>query len=345
MILLRILLFPFACLYKVVTLIRNKLYDQGLRPSVEFDVPVICVGNLTVGGTGKTPMIEHLIRMLQNEYEVATLSRGYGRTTKGIRIASAADSALTLGDEPYQFYAKFGRRVRVAVGEERALAIPTILQEHPETQIILLDDAFQHRKVKPGFSILLTDYYRPFYNDFLLPSGRLRESRAGANRADVIVVTKCPPEISEDQMMKIEKSIRGYAEKPVFFTDIRYGNPTPFSNTLTSPSQDVILITGIGNAKPLVNFIKQNYNLVKHIKFNDHHTYTENDIAKLIALRNSDPKLSFITTEKDKVKIDTPQFQSIISGLPLFYIPIEVDFIKGGKDFDEIVLNMVKRGH
>ena len=192
MILLRILLFPFSWLYYLITQIRNRLYDRGLKPSVKFELPVICVGNLTVGGTGKTPMIEHLIRLLQNRFKVATLSRGYGRATKGIRIAGPSENASTIGDEPFQFYTKFGKRITVAVGEERALAIPTILQECSDTQIILLDDGFQHRKVSPGFSILLTDYHRPFYNDFLLPSGRLRESRWGAERADVIVVTKCP---------------------------------------------------------------------------------------------------------------------------------------------------------
>lgn len=343
MILLRILLFPFACFYYLITQIRNYLYDRGLKPSVTFDLPVICVGNLTVGGTGKTPMIEHLIRLLENDYRVATLSRGYGRTTKGIRIAGPSDNASTLGDEPFQFYTKFGRHITVAVGEERALAIPTIIQEQSDIQVVLLDDGFQHRKVRPGFSILLSDYHRPFYNDFLLPSGRLRESRWGANRADVIVVTKCPPEISDDKMMGIEKSIRNYTEKPVFFTNIRYGDPKPFVSTVTPLSQHIVLITGIANSKPLEVYVKQNYTLVKHLAFKDHHTYSETDIDALITLRNNNPQLSFLTTEKDKVKLDVPQFQKIISGLPLFYIPIEIDFIKGGKDFDEIVLNMIQR--
>jgi tetraacyldisaccharide 4'-kinase len=218
-----------------------------------------------------------------------------------------------------------------------------ILQEHPETQVILLDDAFQHRSVNPGFSILLSDYHRPFYTDFLLPSGRLRESRWSANRADVTVVTKCPREISDDEMIGIEKSIRNYAEKPVFFTTIRYGNPIAFSNTVSTITQHIVLITGIGNTKPLEVYVKQNYTIVKHLAFRDHHKYTENDIESWIAIRNSNPGISFLTTEKDKVKLDTPQFQKIISGLPLFYLPIEIDFIKGGKDFDEIVLNMIQR--
>jgi tetraacyldisaccharide 4'-kinase len=343
MILLRILLFPFAGLYYIITQLRNRLYDQGLKPSVSFDIPVISVGNITVGGTGKTPMIEHLIRLLQNNFKLATLSRGYGRTTKGIRIATPHENASTFGDEPFQFYTKFGKRVTVAVGEERALAIPTILQQHPETQIVLLDDAFQHRKVKPSFSILLTDYHRPFYDDFLLPAGRLRESRWNANRADVIVVTKCPREMSEDQRIEIEKSIRNYAERPVFFTNIRYGNPTPFSTTVDSITKHVVVVSGIGNPKPLLDYVRHNFTLVRHLKFNDHHMYTEKDIESMRAFIKDNPDLSFVTTEKDKVKLDAPHFLKLMSGLPFFYLPIEIDFIKDGQDFDDIVLNNVKR--
>jgi len=345
MILLRILLFPFSWLYYLITQIRNRLYDRGLKPAVKFELPVICVGNLTVGGTGKTPMIEHLIRLLQNKYKIATLSRGYGRTTKGIRIAGPSENASTIGDEPFQFYTKFGKRVTVAVGEERALAIPTILQEYSDTQIILLDDGFQHRKVTPGFSVLLTDYHRPFYRDFLLPSGRLRESRWCAARADVIVVTKCPVQISEDKMIEIERSIRHYAEKPVFFTNIRYGNPTAFNDSSSLLTKHIVLVTGIGNSKPLETYAKENYTLIKHLAFNDHHTYTEGDIQTMISLKYTHPQASFLTTEKDKVKLDTPQFQKMLSGLPLFYVPIEIDFIKAGKDFDEIVLNVIERAH
>jgi tetraacyldisaccharide 4'-kinase len=343
MILLRILLFPFSWLYYLITQLRNRLYDRGLKPSVKFELPVICVGNLTVGGTGKTPMIEHLIRLLQNKYKIATLSRGYGRTTKGIRIAGPSENASTIGDEPFQFYTKFGKRITVAVGEERALAIPTILQEYSDTQIILLDDGFQHRKVSPGFSVLLTDYHRPFYKDFLLPSGRLRESRWCAARADVIVVTKCPVQISEDKMIEIERSIRHYAEKPVFFTNIRYGNPTAFNNSLAPLTKHIVLVTGIGNPKPLETYAKENYTLIKHLAFNDHHAYTEGDIQTLIKLKDTHPQASFLTTEKDKVKLDTPHFQRMLNGLPLFYLPIEIDFIKAGKDFDEIVLNVIQR--
>ncbi len=343
MILLRILLLPFSWLYYLVTQIRNRLYDQGLRPSVKFDLPVISVGNLAVGGSGKTPMVEYLIRLLLTRFRVATLSRGYGRTTKGFRIVGDSDNAETVGDEPYQFYNNFAGNITVAVGEERALAIPLILQERPEVNVVLLDDAFQHRQVTPNFSLLLTDYNKPFYTDFLLPSGRLRESRWNAARADVIVVTKCPAEISADEMLRIEKSIRTYAEKPVFFTSIRYGQPVPFSTSPTAPPRRVVLISGIANAEPLEAYVRQNYTLVRHFKFNDHHKYKLKDVESFIAMAENEPIVSFLTTEKDKVKLHVPLFYGLIGSQPFYYIPIEVDFIKNGQDFDEMVLDLVKR--
>src|SRR5687768_4340702 len=264
MILLRILLFPFALAYDLVTSLRNYLYDRGIKPSARFEVPVICIGNLSVGGTGKTPMVEHLIRLLYQQHRVATLSRGYGRKTKGFRLAADGDSPSTLGDEPFQFYSKFKDHITVAVGEERALAIPTILQTDSDVEVVLLDDAFQHRKVTPSLSILLSDYNRPFYDDYILPAGRLRESKQNAARADVIVVTKCPPQLSDDAMIEIEHAIRRHAEKPVFFASIRYGGPIPFSHSASAQIKNVILISGIANAKPLEDYVKQNFTMLTH---------------------------------------------------------------------------------
>ncbi|AYB34165.1 tetraacyldisaccharide 4'-kinase [Chryseolinea soli] len=343
MILLRILLYPMAMAYNFITGLRNRLYDRGLKPSVTFELPVINVGNLTVGGTGKTPLIEYLIRLLAPNRKVATLSRGYGRTTTGFRIAGPSDNAATLGDEPTQFYQKYGDRVTVAVGEERALAIPNILQDHPDTEIILLDDAYQHRKVRPSLNILLSDYSRPFYEDLLLPAGRLRESRHGATRADVVVVTKCPPEISDDEMMDIDQQVRRYVEKPVFFTHVRYGSPMPVTTRAQKLGDDVVLVTGIANAKPLVHYLKQTFNLVKHFDFTDHHTYRASDLEDFAGALKAHPQASFLTTEKDKVKLVSPAFREAIEKIPLFYLPIEVEFIKNGQDFDEIVLNHLKR--
>jgi tetraacyldisaccharide 4'-kinase len=288
-------------------------------------------------------MIEHLVRLLAKQHKVATLSRGYGRSTRGIRIATPEDNATTIGDEPLQFYRKFGHEITVAVGEERALAIPLILQEREGVQAILLDDAFQHRQVVPQLSILLTDYHRPFYKDFLLPSGRLRESRWSAQRADVVVVTKCPPEISDDEQLEIERHIRDYVEKPVFFTSIRYGDPVPLFGNAARIQGNVALISGIANPTPLKAFVSRNYTLMKHFHYRDHHHYTERDVNSWLDFAHMHRDLSFLTTEKDKVKLETPGLQKMMSGLSVFYLPIEIDFLKGGKDFDEIVLNVVKQ--
>lgn len=320
---------------------RNRLYELGYKPSARFDLPVISVGNLAVGGTGKTPMVEHLIRLLKSNYSIATLSRGYGRNTRGFRLASGADNALTLGDEPYQFYKKFGSEINVAVGEERAIAIPYLIDLYPETEVILLDDAFQHRKVKPSFQILLSDYNNPFYKDFLLPAGNLRESRVGAERADVIVVTKCPPELEGDEMMEIEADIRKCANKPVFFTAIHYGNVISFGSDASRFPEKVILVTGIANARPLELFVAGSFSIIKHFRFSDHHSYSKKDMEMITSLAKQNDA-AIITTEKDFVKMDTEEFQVFLSHTPFFYLPIEIEFLKNGKDFDEMVLNAVK---
>lgn len=339
---LRFLLFPLAVMYDVVTSVRNQLYDLGLKPSAGFDIPLISVGNLAVGGTGKTPMIEHLVRLLRNHYKVATLSRGYGRQTKGFRLADENDNASTLGDEPYQFFKKFKGQVAVSVGEERALAIPSLLDLKPETEVILLDDAFQHRRVKPTFQILLTDYNNPFYKDYLMPVGKLRESRNGADRADVIVVTKCPPELQEDEMMEIETTLRKDANKPIFFSTVHYGNMVQFGSYVSTHTPErIILVTGIANPKPLVTYLKSNFKLVKHFDFADHHHYSGNDLETITALA-MEHNAAVITTEKDFVKIDVAEFGIFLSRAPFFYLPIEIEFLKNGKDFDEMVLNVVK---
>lgn len=339
MFLLRIILFPFALLYDLVTRIRNRLYDLGLKPSTSFEVPIIVVGNLNVGGSGKTPMVEHLIRTFGQRMHVATLSRGYGRKTKGIRIANAQDNATTLGDEPAQLYRKFHSVATVAVSEDRAMGIANLLNVFPDIRLILLDDAFQHRRVTPSLSILLTDFSHPFYSDFLLPAGRLRESKIGAKRADAVVVTKCPPELSDDIMMDMEKSIRQFADKPVFFTTIHYGNPLPFGGHGFQLQEKILLVTGVANATALKEFLSRHFTLVEHLEFRDHHHYT---LADLERIRNRiGPDTSIITTEKDMVKLDDGEYKSTIAQLPFFYLPIEIEFIKNGEDFDALVQSVL----
>lgn len=341
MVLFRILLFPFAVLYDLITRARNHLYNKGLKPSASFDVPLIAVGNLTVGGTGKTPMVEYLIRLLSPHGKVATLSRGYGRKTKGTRLAGDTDNAATLGDEPFQFYNKFGDKVTVAVGEDRALAVPVILDSDPTIRVIVLDDAFQHRRVMPALNILLTDYNRPFYSDFLIPSGYLRESKVNARRADVVVVTKCPVGLAEEEMLEIEKRIRIYASAPVFFSVIGYGAPVSFGKSLPSPDEKVILVTGIADARPFREYVSDKFTVVKHFSYRDHHVYTQSDLLEICSMAGDG--VSVITTEKDMVKMNAVAMKPMVESVPFFYIPIETSFIRNGQEFDAIVLDVTRQ--
>jgi tetraacyldisaccharide 4'-kinase len=339
----KFLLLPFAMLYDLVTGIRNSLYDRQMKPSARFDFPVIGIGNLSVGGTGKTPMVEHLIRLLASYTRVATLSRGYGRKTKGLRFAGSQDSAETLGDESMQLYSKFGNRVIVTVCEDRAFAIPNILQAYPDCGVIVLDDALQHRRVTPGFMILLTDYNLPFYTDHVLPYGRLREGREGALRADLIVITKCPHDISEEQMMNMENAIHQVAHKPVYFSTIRYSDPVGVNGT-AALSTSVVLVSGIANATVLEHYVAKNFTLLHHFRFRDHHNYSTRDLEKMsdFISKQSQP-VSVITTEKDLVKLTAQKLRPYTNTLNLFYLPIEMEFVRNGKDFDTLVLDYLKR--
>lgn len=335
MFLLRVILFPFAILYDLITRLRNRLYDLNIKPSVAFEVPTVVIGNLTAGGTGKTPMVEYLVRTFSDRFQLAILSRGYGRKTKGMRVANPLDDATTIGDEPLQMYKKFHDDVTVAVGEDRVFGITHLIDQFPDTRIVLLDDAFQHRRVRGKMNILLTDYQRPFYKDYLLPAGRLRESKVGAKRADVVVVTKCPPHISDDVMMNMEIAIREFADRPVFFTRIRYGNPMSFGLTTATLQEKVILVTGIAHSKTLKDYVADRFNLLRHYEFPDHHAYTSADLEKITS--GLEPSVSIITTEKDMVKLDNAEFKSVVSRFPFFYLPIAMEFIKNGEDFDALV--------
>lgn len=335
--LLRVLLYPLAVVYDAITRVRNRLYDQGTKPATTFDIPIISVGNLAVGGTGKTPMIEYLIRLLQTHTKVATLSRGYGRRTTGIRIAGQSDNADTLGDEPYQIHLKFPD-VTVAVGEDRVYAVPLLLDQSPQTGVILLDDAFQHRRIKPAFQILLTEYARPFTSDYLLPSGRLREARTGATRADVVVVTKCPPSISPDEQARMRTSIARYSNAPVYFSSIRYGQPVAFGNHNAAIRQKILLVTGIANPEPLITYLAGKFEIIDHFDYRDHYRYSEKDLEKIKSLVKED--VSVLTTEKDRVKLDG-LLENVGFRLPLFYLPIEMVFLKNGEEFDALVWRTV----
>lgn len=331
-------------LYDVITSLRNKLYDLKFKPSTSFDIPVISVGNLVMGGSGKTPMVEHLIRILQPQYKITTLSRGYGRKTKGFRIARENESAATVGDEPLQIYRKFSDSIHVVVCEDRALAIPLLLQEFPETQVVLMDDAFQHRRVIPGFSILLSEYGLPFYDDHVLPFGRLREGPEGAARADMIVITKCPVHLEEEEMMGIENEIRKYSSKPVFFSRIRYADPIAFGDLNKKLSSQVVLLSAIANSHIFEEDVKKSHTVLKHFSFRDHYEYSVKDVKEIkdFLKGNQNETLCILTTEKDKVKLERDDLKPIISQLPIFYLPIETEFIINGNDFDTLVKAFVE---
>jgi tetraacyldisaccharide 4'-kinase len=337
---LKYLLLPFAGLYNVVTRLRNHLYDVGHKKSFQFDSVVISVGNLNVGGSGKTPMIEYLIRLLSDRYVLATLSRGYGRKTKGFHIASQRDDAHSIGDEPYQLFRKFGDKVTVVVGEERALAIPTILNERPEVQVILMDDAFQHRAVVPQFSILVTDYEKPFYKDFLMPLGRLREARIGAARAHTVVVTKCPPTGPENES-KIRNELHGLVgNRPIFFSSMNYQSPTGIGHN-NPISMDVVLVSGIAKNAPLEREVAKHFKIHRHMKFPDHHAYTVAEIENIHQTADLCNVDSILTTEKDMVKLIGGPLFNMVKKKNWFYIPIQATFLKNGSDFDEMVIRLI----
>ncbi|RED48299.1 tetraacyldisaccharide 4'-kinase [Seonamhaeicola aphaedonensis] len=314
--LIRNILFPFVPLYHFVTWVRNKLYDWGVKKSSSYAFPVICVGNLSVGGTGKTPMIEYLINLLKKDYRVATLSRGYKRVTDGFQLANKDSNVETIGDEPFQFYSKFKNDVMVAVDADRNNGIINLKSIENSPEVILLDDAFQHRKIKAGLNILLTTYTNPYFNDFTLPTGNLREPKSGAKRADVIIVTKCPDDLNTEKKLTIIKKIKPKKHQQVFFSSIKYSNNV-FSETDFKKINELhkfTLVTGIANAKPLVKFLKDQHLDFEHLNFKDHYTFTQNDIDNLI------DKALIITTEKDFMRLK--QYESLKS--KLYYLPIEV---------------------
>ena len=339
--LVRFLLFPFALVYDIITSVRNVLFDIGWARSTSFKTPTIVVGNLSVGGTGKTPQIEYLINLLKDDYKVAVLSRGYGRKTTGYLKLNAGHSAEEVGDEPLQFFKKFNA-IAVAVDEVRVHGITRLLESEDPPELVLLDDAYQHRKVTPGFSILLTKYDDLFVDDFLLPTGNLRESSRGANRADVLVVTKCPEKLSNQEQLAIEKKLWSRIKKPVFFTTIRYseklkGNQKEHIATNAIENCEVLLVTGIANPTPLLAYLETKNNSFTHLKFPDHHQFKEKDVQKIketFEAISSDEKI-ILTTEKDFVRLS----EKIEN---LYFIEIETTFINQKSDFDNLIKSYVR---
>jgi len=368
---LRWLLFPFSLLYGLVVIIRNWCYDAGFFKSYKFDKPVISVGNLDVGGAGKSPMTEYLIRLLKDNYKPATLSRGYGRKTKGYLVAEESriksqesrkenyDSSLTthhsplttatqIGDEPAQFKNKFPD-ITVAVCEKRVEGIKQLLPDH---DLIILDDAYQHRAVEPGLSILLFDYYRVYEPHLLLPAGNMREPFSGRWRAQILIVTKCPPALTVEEQADLAQKIQPLPYQHLFFTAIEYRHLQDLEGKAVDLAIDgdttVFLLTGIANASPLVQFLKLSMPHIIHHNYPDHHPFTLKNITKLANEFRDCPsqKKIIITTEKDAQRLEESWFKSVLPDagrLPVFVIPIGVEFLNDGAHrFNQLIIEYVR---
>ena len=349
------LLYPLSILYRVATDIRNILYDTGILRSEKFEFPVICIGNITVGGTGKTPHAEYLISLLRNDFRVALLSRGYKRKSRGFRMASQSSTTLEIGDEPLQIFRKFPG-ILVAVDSDRTNGIKTIMREHPGTDLIILDDGFQHRSVKPGLSILLTDYSRIITGDYLLPYGNLRENPANRKRAGVIVVSKTPGSATESESKRIAGEMKTNEAQKLFFTSVSYGDALPvYENHAPekhlSAKQDrinygAVVMTGIALPQPLIEYLQGFFSEIIHIPFPDHHYYSEDDIEKtrkaFLNLRSREKMI--ITTEKDAVRLR--EISNIDDSLKskMYFIPVGIGFPDGDKhEFDKMIFDYVRR--
>ncbi|MBS1759905.1 MAG: tetraacyldisaccharide 4'-kinase [Bacteroidetes bacterium] len=341
----RILLLPFSLIYWAGISLRNFFYNKKIFKTTTFGLPLICVGNLSVGGTGKSPMVEYLVRLLKTNYKIATLSRGYKRKTKGYALATISSTALDIGDEPMQFHLKFPD-IAVAVGEKRIEAIPQLLHDHPETQCIILDDAFQHRSISAGLNILLTDYNNLFTRDFYLPTGDLRDQKKSYKRSDVIIVTKCKSDLADEEKNKIIREINPLESQHIFFTTTDYGLPYHIltnENAALSDEYEVLLVTGIANPRPIKKKMEALFKAYYLIQYNDHHIFSIddlNEIKKRFEKINAAKRI-ILTTEKDAVRLF--KFKNELEGLPLYIIPINHSFLFNEATlFDQLVVDFIK---
>ena len=341
----RYLLLPITWLYGAIIWLRNKLFDKNILKSASFNFPIICVGNLATGGTGKTPLTEYLIRLLKTDFKTATLSRGYKRKTVGFAIADEKTTALEIGDEPMQFHQKFPD-VTIAVGEERIVAIPQLLHQRPETEVIILDDAFQHRQVKAGLNIILTDYSNLYTRDFILPAGDLRDVRSSSKRADIIIVTKCKADLTEAEKKNLIAEIDPAANQAVYFTSIVYGKPYHlFTKKIIDIEHDygILLVCGIANPRPLKEHLTKHADSYDMLRFADHHIFHSNDLQDIKShfKKIRAKKKVVLTTEKDAVRLE--KFEQELKDFPIYVIPIEHVFLfNEGIQFNNSITGFIK---
>jgi len=349
---IRLILSPFSLIYGFFLWVRRFIYHHNILKSYSPKLATIAIGNLCMGGAGKTPHTEYLIRLLFPEWEIATLSRGYGRKSKGYILANENERNIPdvsmIGDEPMQYYYKFPD-IKVAVAEKRKEGIIKLTEKYPSLQVILLDDAYQHIQVNSGLKILLTEYEKPYFKDFPIPSGNLREFRNAATEAAIIIITKTPENITDKEQIAFSEKIEMLPKQKLFYTTYIYGHPEP----QTEPAKkialnseiNIILITGIAHPKPLVDKLTQQYNRISHLKFPDHHIYNKKDIK--IIKRNFSGELKsktvVFTTEKDMMRLETGNLKDEIQSLPVFTVPIEVKFLfEEEKIFNAIIKQYVR---
>lgn len=341
--LMTILLKPVSWIYGFVTGVRNWMFDHGILPQNEFGIPVVSVGNIAVGGTGKTPHVEYIVGKLAMDYKTAILSRGYKRKTRGFVLANSLSTPESIGDEPLQIYRKYGLSAKVAVCESRRKGISELIRQFPDLELIILDDAFQHRYVKPKIAILLTDYHRPVYEDHLLPWGRLRESPINVNRADVVIVTKCPEDVSPLEYRLITKKLDLMSFQKLYFSRYNYGHlmpvfpeDEPYHVNLGSLTfnDSVLLVTGVANPREFIRYFKQYPFKIKICHFPDHHNFSREDLELILNKFSALPgeRKIIVTTEKDAVRfMYNPYFPSELKQI-CYYLPVTVKMADGIED-------------
>ncbi|HQW23579.1 MAG TPA: tetraacyldisaccharide 4'-kinase [Bacteroidia bacterium] len=350
----RKILLPFSPLYGLAIRVRNFLFDKGLMKSSSYNVPIIAIGNLTTGGTGKTPHIEYLIRLLRKSFKVATISRGYGRSTKGYIHAKGNCTTKEIGDEPMQYFTKFPD-ISVNVAEERKVAIESLIHSIHKPQVILMDDAYQHRAVTPGLNILLLEYEYIFKTDNLLPAGNLREPMSSKKRADVIIVSKSPSILVPIEKKRILEVIQPTEEQQVYFSYLKYGE---FNKVFGQQSPmlmgasyymekrfTILMVTGIANPSGLIEYLRRHTDKLETLIFPDHHEFTSKDLDKITDTFNNIANQSkiIVTTEKDAMRLRDPELDPSIQKLPLFFLPIEVYIHQDEEKFNKMITNYVRQ--
>jgi len=340
---------PFAFLFGLIVALRNWMYEKGILKGYRFDLPIISVGNLSVGGTGKSPMVLYLTKLLKEDYRTAIMSRGYKRKTSGLVLANINSTVNEIGDEPLLFKLKHPE-ITVAVHESRAEGIPELLMKKPNLQTILLDDAFQHLSLEPGLNILLSNYHNPFYEDYLMPAGRLREFPSGYQRADIIIVTKCPIDLSESEKQSIQKKINPKPNQNVYFSYLDYGYPYKFGEPTETISLDInstaLVFCGIASTLPLEKHLLTKVEAVVRQYYPDHHRYSNDDLTNMLSsFKNieSDNKI-IITTEKDAMRLLEHKHWLKINNVPLYVLPVEIAFFEADKNaFENEVIDFVQQ--